>query len=65
MIGQLLGHRAPSTTARYAHLARDAVSAVSDELGEAIVAAIEKAKPVPADVINLRHRRRRKIPHGQ
>ncbi len=45
MIGKLLGHRVPATTARYAHLARDAVSAVSDELGEAMVAAIESRAP--------------------
>ena len=32
MIGKLLGHRVPATTQRYAHLARDAVATVNDEL---------------------------------
>src|SRR5262249_51156544 len=39
-IGKLLGHRDPQTTARYAHLAADAVAAVNDELGAAMQAAI-------------------------
>lgn len=40
MIGKLLGHKVPATTQRYAHLARDAVAAVNDELGAAMSAAI-------------------------
>jgi integrase len=36
MIGKLLGHKVPATTQRYAHLARDAVAAVNDELGAAM-----------------------------
>src|SRR5262249_36718730 len=47
-IGKLLGHRDPQTTARYAHLATDAVAAVNDHLGEAIQAPIAKAPPSPA-----------------
>jgi len=39
MIGKLLGHKVAATTLRYAHLARDAVSAVNDELGAAMVSA--------------------------
>ena len=39
MIGKLLGHKDPATTQRYAHLARDAVQAVNDELGAAMQAA--------------------------
>jgi integrase len=59
MIGKLLGHKVPATTQRYAHLARDAVAAVSDELGAAMQAAIEKkaAKPT-GHVIKLRRPRR-------
>ena len=53
MIGKLLSHKVPSTTQRYAHLARDAVSAVNDEIGEAMVAAIAKDKPVSANVVKL------------
>jgi integrase len=44
MIGKLLGHKVPATTQRYAHLARDAVASVNDELGAAMQAAIEKLK---------------------
>jgi integrase len=43
MIGKLLGHRVPATTARYAHLARDHASSVNDDLGEVMKAAIAKS----------------------
>jgi integrase len=36
MIGKLLGHRVAATTQRYAHLARDAVAGINDELGAAM-----------------------------
>jgi integrase len=49
VIGKLLGHRNPSTTQRYAHLARDAVQAVNDELGAAMQAAIKKPRRGFAD----------------
>jgi integrase len=59
MIGKLLGHKVPATTARYAHLARDAAAAVNDELGAAMAAAIEKGSaPASAAVIEL-HRGRK------
>jgi integrase len=45
MIGKLLGHRVSATTQRYAHLARDAVASVNDELGEAMASAIEAKEP--------------------
>jgi integrase len=44
MIGKLLGHKVPATTMRYAHLARDAVASINDELGAAMQAAINKTK---------------------
>jgi integrase len=44
VIGKLLGHRNPATTQRYAHLARDSVQAVNDELGAAMQAAIKKPR---------------------
>jgi integrase len=44
MIGKLLGHKDPGTTQRYAHLARDAVQAVNDELGAVMQAAIKKPR---------------------
>jgi hypothetical protein len=55
MIGKLLGHRVAATTQRYAHLARDAVSAINDELGEAMLAVIG-TKPAPGapNVVRLR-----------
>jgi integrase len=59
MIGKLLGHRKATTTARYAHLARDAAAAVNDELGAAMVAAIAKGTPSPANVVKLPKRGRR------
>jgi site-specific recombinase XerC len=42
MIGKLLGHKVTATTQRYAHLARDAVASVNDELGAAMQIAIRK-----------------------
>jgi integrase len=51
MIGKLLGHKDPATTQRYAHLARDAVQAVNDELGAAMQAAIKKPR---SKVVKLR-----------
>jgi integrase len=44
MIGKLLGHKVPATTARYAHLARDVVQSVNDELGAAMQAAIRRPR---------------------
>jgi integrase len=41
-IGKLLGHKAPTTTARYAHLAGDAIQAVNDEVSAAMQAAIKR-----------------------
>jgi integrase len=61
MIGKLLGHRVAATTQRYAHLARDAVAGVNDELGAAMVEAIQKHRPKPsATVTDLAAARRRK-----
>ncbi len=57
MIGKLLGHKHPATTQRYAHLARDAAATVNDELGAAMVAAIEKGRPPTAKIVKLRRRR--------
>ena len=41
VIGKLLGHSQPATTARYAHLADDPVKAASDSVGRHIAAAME------------------------
>jgi integrase len=40
VIGKMLGHSQPATTARYAHLADDSVKAASDAVGERIAAAL-------------------------
>jgi integrase len=41
VIGKLLGHSQPATTARYAHLADDPVKAASDAVGRHIASAME------------------------
>jgi hypothetical protein len=41
VIGKLLGHSQPATTARYAHLADDPVKAASDTIGQRIAAAMD------------------------
>jgi integrase len=60
MIGKLLGHRVPATTQRYAHLARDVVAAINDELGAAISAAIGKEPRESGAVADIRLARRKK-----
>jgi integrase len=61
MIGKLLGHKVPATTARYAHLARDVVAGINDELGTAMTAAIEKGASTVGNVVKLkRHNPRAK-----
>jgi len=59
MIGKLLGHKVPATTARYAHLARDQVAAVNDGLGDAMSAAIAKRPArTAANVVKLKQPRK-------
>jgi len=58
MIGKLLGHKVPATTARYAHLAKDVVADINDKLGAAMQAAIAKGQPKSAKVVKLPRRRR-------
>jgi integrase len=40
VIGRLLGHRNPQTTARYAHLATDPIKALNDKIGETLATAL-------------------------
>jgi hypothetical protein len=40
MVGRLLGHVRPETTAKYAHLAESDVAAANDAVGNALAAAI-------------------------
>ena len=58
MIGKLLGHKVPATTQRYAHLARDVVASINDQLGAAMQGAIAKKSPPGAKVVKLRRPRR-------
>ena len=44
VIGKMLGHSQPATTARYAHLADDPVKAASDAVGRHIAAAMDGGK---------------------
>jgi integrase len=44
VIGKMLGHSQPATTARYAHLADDPVKAASDAVGARIAAAMDGDK---------------------
>jgi integrase len=44
VIGKMLGHSQPATTARYAHLADDPVKAASDAVGARIAAAMNAGK---------------------
>ena len=55
IIGKLLGHSQPSTTARYAHLADDPVKAASDLVGRHIAAAMEGAR---GELVGLVSKRR-------
>jgi integrase len=45
MIGKLLGHSQPATTARYAHLAADPVRAAADLIGTEITTVMNNTKP--------------------
>lgn len=58
MVGKLLGHKVAATTQRYAHLAKDVVSEINDQLGDAMTAAIEAEEAPAADVVRLPRRRR-------
>jgi integrase len=50
IIGALLGHSVPSTTARYAHLLDDPLRAASEQVGAVVRGA---GKKVPAEVVPL------------
>jgi integrase len=45
VIGKMLGHSQPATTARYAHLADDPLKIASDVVGARIAAAMEGSRP--------------------
>jgi hypothetical protein len=55
IIGKLLGHRHPETTARYAHLDADPLRRASNQIGDTLIAAM--GKPLPAAEIMPFNRR--------
>lgn len=58
LIGKLLGHTQPATTARYAHLARDAAAEVNDRVGARLAAALAPdPNQTKAEVVDLATRR--------
>jgi hypothetical protein len=56
VIGKLLGHSQPATTACYAHLADDPVKAASDAVGRHIAAAMGAG--TTGEVVDLASSRR-------
>lgn len=58
LVGGLLGHKKPSTTARYAHLSADPLRAVNDRVGATIAAAMKGARKTRKKVSVLAERRR-------
>jgi integrase len=46
LIGALLGHSNPLTTARYSHLMRDPLKEATERVGAVITAAGKPTKPV-------------------
>jgi integrase len=60
IIGKLLGHTQPSTTARYAHLDADPLRRASEHIGSHLAAAMGDLKPQPGgEVIPIQARRTR------
>jgi integrase len=62
VIGKLLGHSQPATTARYAHLADDPVRAASDAVGKHIAAAMDGG--TSGEVLQLATPRGARTPTG-
>jgi integrase len=58
VIGKLLGHRQPATTARYAHLADHPLRVAADETSAAVARAMDGAPATPVTPIGKRQRRR-------
>src|SRR5512132_3992509 len=57
LIGGLLGHRQPQTTARYAHLAADPLKAAAELVGSRIAAAMAGSGGGEASVTKLSTKR--------
>ena len=59
IIGKLLGHSQPSTTARYAHLDNDPLRRGSEHIGSRLAAAMGDLKPQTKGEVIPMHRKRR------
>ena len=59
VIGKMLGHSQPGTTARYAHLGDDPLKAATDAVGRHIAAAMDGAGS--GEVVQLPRPRKAKI----
>ncbi len=59
IIGKLLGHTQPSTTARYAHLDNDPLRRASEHIGSRLAAAMGDLKPQAKGEVIPMHRKRR------
>ena len=53
VVGKLLGHRDPKTTARYAHIAADPAKVAADRIAGTIAAAMKGEKENGAEIIKL------------
>ena len=62
LIGKMLGHSQPATTARYAHLANDPVKAASDAVGSHIAAAMNTGTSEIVDLASSRRSARTPSP---
>lgn len=57
IVGKLLGHSSPATTARYAHLADDPLRRASDSISHTIAAAMDSGKAVQNVEVRLENSR--------
>ncbi len=57
IIGALLGHSQPQTTARYAHLSADPLKAASSAVAATIAAAMRSKRPRVANIVPMRRAR--------
>jgi integrase len=56
IIGKLLGHKNPATTARYAHLDNDPVRRASERIGSNLAAAMGEAPSKGGEIVQLNRR---------
>ena len=54
IVGKLLGHRDPKTTAQYAHIAHDPAKAAADSIAGSIARAMNPSGQIDATVVPLR-----------